>query len=138
MVIEWSDLDPRLGLRSAGGWTLSRQADILENCQARFIGLLSGLTELAGRMPVALVPPTLSAPLLGHTPGWQASLAELELQRQLATFLSEAVRVSRMSVLNSQRLGRASVESSRLDALMELKAGFPYTTPHASAVAEMP
>src|SRR5271154_2960048 len=35
MVIEWSDLDSRLGLRSAGGWGLSAQQDILTNCRDR-------------------------------------------------------------------------------------------------------
>src|SRR6266849_10424322 len=35
VVIEWSDLDPRLGLRSAGGWGLSVQRDILASCGDR-------------------------------------------------------------------------------------------------------
>jgi hypothetical protein len=33
VVIEWEDLDPRLGLRSAGNWALSAQADIIAGCQ---------------------------------------------------------------------------------------------------------
>src|SRR3954453_3350295 len=32
LVIEWGDLDPRLGLRSSGGWALSVESDILDSC----------------------------------------------------------------------------------------------------------
>lgn len=135
VVIEWSDLDPRLGLRSSGGWALSLQAGILENCQERFARILRGLEALAARMPVALVPPTLPVPLLGHTAGWQASVTEVELAKQLAVFLAEAARMSGVAVLSSSALARLSPESSRLDALMELRAGFPYTMAHASAMA---
>ena len=88
-VIEWSDLDPRLGLRSAGGWALSIQADILAGCQERLARLLEGLEALGARMPVALVPPTLPLSLLGHTAGWQLSVTEAELQQQVATFLAK-------------------------------------------------
>jgi FkbH-like protein len=135
VVIEWSDLDPRLGLRSAGGWALSVQADILESCHERFTRLLGGLEALGAKMPVALVPPTLPFSLLGHTPGWQLSVTEVELQKQVATFLAKAARISGVAVLNSSSFASVSPEPSRLDVLMELRAGFPYTVAHASAVA---
>lgn len=129
LVIEWSDLDPRLGLRSTGGWALSVQADILQSCRDRFARFLEGLELLAAKMPVALVLATLPMPLLGHTAGWQSSVNELELQKQAATFLADAAPIRGVSVAKS--------EPSRIDALMELKAGFPYTIGHASAVASL-
>jgi FkbH-like protein len=135
VVIEWSDLDPRLGLRSAGGWAISGQADILKTCHERFARLLGGLRALVTRMPVALVPPTLPLQFLGHTASWQSSSNELELQNQLARFLAEAALITGVSVLRPSSLARLSPEASRLDALMELRAGFPYTIAHASAVA---
>lgn len=135
VVIEWSDLDPRLGLRSAGGWALSAQPDILKTSQERLGRILSGLRELSGKMPVALVPPTLPFLFLGHTATWQSSRAELELQRSLASFLADAAGVAGISVLDSTTLARLSPEPCRLDPLMELRAGFPYTIAHASAVA---
>ncbi len=135
VVIEWTDLDPRLGLRSAGGWALSVQADIVESCHRRLDRLLRGLEALAARMPVALVPPTLPITLLGHTTRWQWSPNELELQKQAATFLAEAGQISGVAILNSSSLAHASPEPARFDAAMELRAGFPYTIPHASAVA---
>lgn len=135
VVIEWSDLDPRLGLRSTGGWALSIQPDILENCRQRFARLLAGLETLAARLPVALVPPTIPVSLLGHTTGWQLSVSEVDLQHQLAAFLAQAARIRGVAILNSSSLARLSPEPSRLDALMELRAGFPYTMAHAALVA---
>jgi FkbH-like protein len=135
VVVEWSDLDSRLGLRSAGGWGLPVQPDILANCRDRFARLLPRLEALASKMPVALVPPTLPIPLLGHSAGWQAGSNELELERQLAAFLTDAAKLARVSVLNAARLDKLSPAPSRLDPLMELKAGFPYTLGHASVLA---
>lgn len=135
VVVEWSDLDSRLGLRGAGGWALSIQPDILASCRDRLSRFHGRLESLASKMPVALVPPTLPVALLGHTAGWQSSMNELELERLLATFLAAAARLSGVSVLSAARLGSLSPIASRHDPLMELKAGFPYTLGHASALA---
>jgi len=135
VVVEWSDLDSRLGLRSTGGWGLSAQPDILANCRGRFARLLGGLEALASRMPVAVVAPTLPIPFLGHAAGWQIGRNELELQRQLAAFLADAAGLARVSILNPARLDKFSPAASRRDPLMELNAGFPYSLGHASILA---
>jgi FkbH-like protein len=135
MVIEWSDLDSRLGLRSTGGWHLSVQQDILASCRERFSRFLGKLEALAAKMPVVLIAPTLPIPFLGHSGGWQIGQNELELERQLIGFLADAVRLTRVSVLNPRRLDKLSPPSSRLNAASELKTGFPYSLEHASALA---
>jgi HAD-superfamily phosphatase, subfamily IIIC/FkbH-like domain len=134
-VIEWSDLDPRLGLRSAGSWGLSVQPDILASCAGRWARILTRLAELASRMPVALVRPTLPISLVGHTAGWQMSMIEVELEKQAAAFLADAGRIGNVGILHPSRLARISPEISRLDAKMELAAGFPFSIGHASALA---
>jgi FkbH-like protein len=126
VVIERSDLDPRLGLRSAGGWGLSVQQDILRSSAGRWACFLAKLADLASRMAVALV---------AHTAGWQMSPIEVELEKQTAGFLAEAAVIGNVSILNPSRLARLSPEGSRLDAKMELAAGFPYSLGHASALA---
>jgi FkbH-like protein len=135
LVLEWSALDSRLGLRSSGGWGLSAQPDILESCRQRFARLRSGLETLASRMPVVVVAPTLPLLLLGHTPGGRMSQPELELQLQLATFLAEAGSIVGVSVLNPAKLDKISPAATRSDPRMELNAGFPYSLGHASALA---
>lgn len=135
VLLEWSDLDPRLGLRSTGGWALSAQADIVNTCQERLGSLQRRLEPLAAKMPVALVPPTLASPLFGHTPGWQWSRNEVEVQKHAAMFIADAAGMG-VSVGHPSYLARVSPEPSRVDAMMELRAGFPYTIAHASAVAD--
>jgi FkbH-like protein len=136
VVIEWSDLDPRLGLRSAGGWALSAQADILQSCKERLARLIPALKALGAKMPVALVSPTLPPSLVGHTASWQASRTELELERLVSAFLSEAGELAGIHVASPAAMARVSPSNARLDPLMELRSGFPYTLAHASAVAE--
>ena len=135
IVIEWSDLDSRLGLRSTGGWHLSVQQDILASCRERFARLLERIAAVAARMPLVLVPPTLPIPLLGHSAGWQISQNELALEKQLIGFLTDAAAIGRVSVLNPARLNALSPAASRLNAASELKAGFPYSIEHASILA---
>src|ERR1035437_5325451 len=100
VIIEWSDLDSRLGLRSTGGWGLSEQQDILANCRGRFARLLGRLGTVTSKMPVTLVPPTLPILLLGHSAGWQISINELQLEQQLVTFLADAAKLAGVSVLS--------------------------------------
>src|SRR5260370_34542802 len=135
VVIEWSDLDPRLGLRSAGGWGLSVQQDIVASCAGRWTRIHAGLTDLASRMPVALVRRTQPRALSGHRAGWQMSMIEVELEKQAAAFLADAARLDNVSILHASRLARLSPEISRLDAKMELAAGFPFSIGHASVLA---
>jgi FkbH-like protein len=136
VVIEWGDLDSRLGLRSAGGWGHSVEQDILANCRGRLAAILERLKDLASRMPVALSLPTLPIPLFGHTAGWQMGAIEAELAEQAGIFLADAARLGNVRVLHPQRLARLSPEVSRRDPNMELAAGFPYSLGHASVLSK--
>jgi FkbH-like protein len=135
VVVEWSDLDPRLGLRSSGGWGPSVEQDILATCRDRCARLLAALSELASRVPVALAGPSLAVPLFGHTAGWQLGVAEAELQLLAARFFADAARLDNVAVLRLSRLAALSAEGARLDGKMELAAGFPYSLDHASALS---
>ncbi|WP_031494849.1 HAD-IIIC family phosphatase [Bryobacter aggregatus] len=128
-VLEWSDLDPRLGLRASGGWSAAAKADILASLPARIAQLEAALTPLGARMPVAIAPPSLPLPPLGNTIDTQNSGFELELEAQLATFLA------RLAQIPGLRIARCTSSEPRLDARMELMAGFPYKLSFASALA---
>jgi FkbH-like protein len=136
VVVEWSDADPRLGLRASGNWSLSAQDDIVNTAAGRLRRLVVQVSEAARRMPVAVVGPTLGTGLWGHTAPWQASGLELELERLAAEFRVEVARIGGVRVAHMGLLAKASPADGRLDAMMELKAGFPYTVAHASAVAQ--
>lgn len=137
VALEWADVDSRLGLRGTGGWGPSVERDIVDHCGGFLARLSSAVEAAARRMPVALSPPTLPLALLGHTAGWQGSVAEMELERQMAVFLAGIVQHAGVQVMRQSRLDSTSPPAARLDPLMMLRAGFPYSLPHASALAGM-
>ena len=59
VVIEWPDLDPRLGLRRVGGWEPSKLPQILDNVNRACDCLQSAIETLARDVPVVLSFPTL-------------------------------------------------------------------------------
>ena len=59
VVMEWSDLDDRLGLRASAGWGSQVLADILHQAGSKVPRLEQRIVELASEMPVALVAPHL-------------------------------------------------------------------------------
>ncbi len=130
VVLEWSDIDPRLGLRGSGGWSGEAKADVLGSCVQRYAHLEAAIETLASRMPAAVSPPSLPLPPIGNTIRPQSSVFELELEQQLAAFLVRLSRLPGVRIVQRQR-----AETSCLDARMELLAGFPYTVPFADALA---
>lgn len=135
VVLEWSDLDSRLGMRSSGGWSNRSQADILATCRERFSQIAACLQKLASGKPVVIAPPSLPLPPIGNTISAQSSVFELELQHALASFLLQISQVDGVRVVQPSHIDRLAPGGSRLDAKMELLAGFPYTLPYASALA---
>jgi FkbH-like protein len=133
IVLEWSEIDPRLGLRSSGGWSNQAKSDILDNCLQRYANLESGIEKLAVRMPVAILPPNLPLPPIGNTIRAQSSVLELELHGQLAAFLLRLARLPGVRIVQPPRMD--AYHDACLDARMELLAGFPYTVPFADALA---
>ena len=72
VVMEWADLDPRLGIRTTAGWTPSICTEILSTAQNRAADIQEAITEAAAGQPLSLCLPTLPLPPVSHTPGWQA------------------------------------------------------------------
>jgi FkbH-like protein len=136
VLIEWHDLDPRLGVRSTGPWSRLRQAEIAREVAQRLDRLRQGLQQLSGQMQVVLAPPSVEFGLSADTTSWQASPFELELELALTKFLASVAGDARLKVLHTARLAARSPAASRADAKMELLAGFPYSLEHASHVAE--
>jgi FkbH-like protein len=136
-IVEWSDLDPRLGLRSLGGWSPTLFPDIIENGSGRMLEFEHTIIEVCAILPVALSTPTLPLPPISFTSKEQASSFELELRASIASSAARLSRLPNVRVLNvSQPCGPLDV-AARLDAKSELLTGFPYNLPHAAMMAEM-
>jgi FkbH-like protein len=134
-VLEWSDVDPRLGLRSTGAWSGARQAELLADAAERLNRLHDAIARVAERMPVVVAAPSVPFPLLGHTSGWQSSPLELELELLLARFGAAVAKIEGVRWLHPGRLAALSPPGNRSDPRMELAAGFPYALEHTSALA---
>jgi len=135
VVLEWGDLDARLGLRSTGSWSGPRQAEIVHDVGQQLERLRERVEALAERMPVVLAPPSVGFALAGQTSGWQASEFELTLELELARFLVTLARRGQIRVLHPGRLAAESPAALRGDPRMALAAGFPFSLEHASALS---
>ncbi len=142
VVIEWSDIDPRLGLRTSAGWGTFSKQDICVSAAERLTHLAQGIGKLAERMPVALLGPGLPLPPIDSTIQVQAGSLELQLRQLVAAFLLEAAGKPGVRVVQPPRVApdagdpNGGEPEGKLDPKMELLAGFPYTLPYAAAVAE--
>jgi FkbH-like protein len=136
VAIEWPDLDPRLGLRRAGGDGLSAADDVVTDARAILGRLETRLTALATSGPVAVSLPTLPLSPLVPTPGWLAGALELALRSALAGF-AERLAAAGVRIVSGDRLAELSPATDRLDAQGELLAGFPYSRGHAWHVAAL-
>jgi FkbH-like protein len=137
LVLEWSDLDERLGLRASAGWGSEILADVLQEVPEKLRRIEAGLTELAKRMPVAVLAATLQIPPLTHLPPSQASGFELQLQCARTNFLCRICSIPGVRLVSDSALSLRSPQAQRHDVKMDLHAAFPYSTAHASAAAEL-
>jgi FkbH-like protein len=137
VVIEWEDLDPRLGIRSLGGWRSGDLRDIVHSATQKTDRLERALTKACRLLPTSCCLPTLPLPPLSPSRPIQSSPCELHL-RQLAISLASVIcEEARGRVVSAQALDELSSPSGRFDVKSELLTGFPYKLAHASLVGEL-
>lgn len=136
VILEWSDLDPRLGIRRLGGWSHRDTPDLIESCRRTLGRMLSGLRAAAATKPAVLAMPTLPMPMVGYTPTWEESPIRAELELALREFTVQLLDVPLLRVLSAQSLDMRSPLEQRFDVQSELNSGYPYKNTHADLVAE--
>jgi FkbH-like protein len=134
LALEFFDLDPRLGYRSAGSWDSA--ADIVSSAQLMLGRIEAAVERLQPGIPVAICLPTLPLPPLFHPPGWQASAASLDLEQMVLDFARRICLRSGCSLVQAARLAQNSPPGKRHDFKADLLTGLPYTLPHADAVGD--
>ncbi len=135
IVFEWPDFDPRLSLRSLGGWGPDAVEDILKHAQAKAAEYGDILRHMPKGISLALSMPTLPLPPADTIPGWQSGVFELSLRSVIASLAATAARRPHTRVLSAQRLDQVSAPAARFDARSEIVGGFPYTAAHTAALA---
>lgn len=133
VILEWEDLDARLGVRTLGGWTVETLADILKSSQRQIARVANAIRQIPG--PIAFCLPTLPLPPLAYSSPREFSRFESELRGQLAAFVNNSEAPVRF--LNPQELDLISPLSERFDLKSSITAGFPYTIGHAERLAKL-
>jgi FkbH-like protein len=137
VVVEWPDLDPRLGLRRLGGWRADQLDEIVAGAGAALARLERAITVAAGARRVVWMAPTLPLPpLFPQAPG-QSGPHELALRRLVADTAARLAGQPGVLVASVQRLDELSPTHTRRDVRDELANGFPYSLNHASVVAAL-
>ena len=134
LVLEWPDLDGRLGYRKLGGWGQRVVESILQSVQATLGRIEAAIQAMPSWTKVVVLLPSLPLPPGFHTSGWQASQTELALEQAVANFANRISDRPAVSVVNRQRLDTISVPNARYDIRSDVRTGFPYTLAHADAI----
>ncbi|HVB85962.1 MAG TPA: HAD-IIIC family phosphatase [Candidatus Dormibacteraeota bacterium] len=137
VLLEWADLDARLGIRSSSAWSPAVCNDIVATVKARASQLQPMIEAAAQRMPVMVSFPTLPLPPASFVPGWQAGSLEIELNGIMHSLRSKIAQRPQVRIPSAQKLEMVSPLRERFDVESELLAGFPYRLPHASALANL-
>ena len=137
VILEWSDLDPRLGFRASAGWAEHTFEDIASEVEDKCRRLEASLVSLAQSVGVVVAGPTLPLPPVTHFPPLQISDFELRLKAMVVDFLRRICKVAGVRVVNPEAMAASSPASSRHDLKMELAVGFPYSLQHADTLARL-
>jgi FkbH-like protein len=135
VIVEWSDLDPRLGLRRLGGWGHRVEEDLVESAVASLGRLSEAVLQAGEHLPVAVILPTLPLPPAFSGRPRRAQSSVLKLRHAITEAALAFAGVRSLKLLDSEHLDTNSDPSNRLDVRMELSTGFPYTLAHASSLS---
>jgi FkbH-like protein len=131
IVIEWSDLDPRLGFRQLAGWKPSQLSRIAADLEARLRQLEAAIRGAAAKFPVTVALPSLPLPPAFHTINAKTHRTSLDMRAAIANF---TVRVADAGVRVVNVEGLAA---DRYDLKSDLLTGFPYTQAHARGLGRL-
>jgi len=131
VVVEWPDLDARLGFRDLGGWKPSQMADVLGGFRQRMDQLEAALGSAAARFPVAVLFPALRLPPAFTPVNARSSPVALELEACVAMAAACLAKIAGVAVVNRQALDQVSQPAGRRDLKSDLFSGFPFSNAHA-------
>ena len=135
VVIEWADLDPRLGIRALGGWRPDDLTDILGTVRGQADRLAEAIGRIAATAVAVVAMPTLPIPPLFSTRSAQAGAPEMALRGMVATLGATLAAYPRVRMVCGQTIDTRSPLAERFDPRSALAADFPYKLRHASFLA---
>jgi FkbH-like protein len=137
VTLEWADLDPRLGIRSLGGWRLDDLEDIMRSAEVAVVRLQRAVEAVCRNVRIVACMPTLPLPPAFTTRSLQLGSQEARLLRIVASFGEFLSQFPQVRIINPQKLAEDSPLPNRYDVKSDLQTGFPYSLEHASVLAEL-
>jgi FkbH-like protein len=128
VVLEWVDLDPRLGMREPYRWVADLESSLANEAELRLARIEDLLSSAAAKRSIVLFRPASPFPVWLRGVPAHCPLLMLRLERLLADF---AVRCAEASVTVAQPFG----DMSAYDFRAHLTSGFPYTTAFTDRLA---
>jgi hypothetical protein len=129
VMLEWQDLDQRLGIRNLGGWRVADLPDIVASAE-RMLGRIEEATRRAAdSVPAYIALPTLPLPPLFITPTQQASAHELQLRQAIAAFAAALAAHSRIRILNARLRTTAWTCSRKFPPVFPISSRTPPPSP---------
>lgn len=132
-VVEWPDLDPRLGVRRLSSWTHRDFDDVASHVRAALGEIASQLRAACNSLRVVLCLPTLELLPISYTSPVRMSALEAKLRHLVAGMAAELASEAHIAVL---RGGPPGSGEAAFDIESEIANGFPYRMAHADALAE--
>ena len=137
VMLEWADLDQRLGVRSLGGWQPEDLADIAGTAEVAATRLLGAVETICRDVTVTACMPTLPLPPAFTTRPLQMGPQEARLHKVVASLAESLSQLPRVRIVNPQKLAQDSPLADRYDVKSDLQTGFPYSLGHASVLGEL-
>jgi FkbH-like protein len=136
-LVEWFDLDPRLGCRDAVGAPVAEIDDILSTARLRLERIASRLQALGRQCPTALALPSLDLPAVYEGNRSRVGSFRASLNLMLAEFAAAVIEVPGLRVVAPEAVASdLSAPGAPRDLRSDIRSGFPYSVAHASALAQ--
>ena len=135
-IVEWEDLDPRLGYRSSQAWRAAQMEDCLATASLQLDRLRTAVDRLAAQVPLSVACPRCRSPPRSGRLSVGATRLHWRF-RNGSPHLAAAASASGTRVVSPHRLDQFSPPGQRADVTSHLRFGFPYSLEHASILCEM-
>ncbi len=129
VVVEWFDLDPRLGIRESATAAVAEVPDLLATVETRRAALVEALTALAAVSRVVVSLPLLPVSPVYRSPHGVVGVVEAALDRAVADLAADLQPVRGLTVVRAEPLTGVDVRS-------HAKTGFPYRIADAERLAQ--
>lgn len=137
VIVEWADVDPRLGLRGHGAIaTAEAGADLLDSARGALARIAELVEAAASATRVVVCRPTLPLPPYFLDPAGTVGPLRARVEALVAAWVARLAAMHHVRVVDLDAAAGRLPVGERRDVAEELRTGFPYRREHADAVGQ--